>query len=206
MADGIHNPNRAERRKVVPLRKPDRRQRVDRRQADRRGKPRRRADRPQHLLLAVIGLAVGGYIALSLRTAHLSATPVNGDVTPVNGSATPVNGRFALCGGGVWRACVVDGDTIRFRGATIRVADINAPETRDARCRAERRLGRRATERLRALLNAGPFELVRAGRQDTDRYGRKLRLLRRNGRSLGTALVEEGLARPWSGRRKGWCG
>ena len=39
-----------------------------------------------------------------------------------------------------------------------------------------------------------------------DRYGRKLRLLRRNGRSLGFALVEEGLARPWDGRRKSWCG
>jgi micrococcal nuclease len=62
----------------------------------------------------------------------------------------------------------------------------------------------RATQRLRALLAAGPFELVRLGR-DEDRYGRKLRLVIRDGQSLGDQLVSEGLARTWSGRREPWC-
>jgi endonuclease YncB( thermonuclease family) len=37
-------------------------------------------------------------------------------------------------------------------------------------------------------------------------YGRKLRILVRNGRSLGDTLVAEGLARRWDGARRSWCG
>lgn len=64
----------------------------------------------------------------------------------------------------------------------------------------------RATARMRVLLNAGPFELhpLSSGR-DEDRYGRKLRIVTRGGRSLGDQLVAEGLARTWSGRREPWC-
>mgnify|MGYP000049760326 CR=1 FL=1 len=39
-----------------------------------------------------------------------------------------------------------------------------------------------------------------------DRYGRKLRIVMRNGQSLGGVLVSEGLARNYEGgRRDGWC-
>ena len=58
---------------------------------------------------------------------------------------------------------------------------------------------------MEQLLDAGPFELVPVDR-DEDRYGRKLRIVTRDGRSLGGQLVAEGLARPWEGRRRGWCG
>ena len=40
----------------------------------------------------------------------------------------------------------------------------------------------------------------------TDRYGRQLRVVTRGGRSLGDVLVAEGLARPWEGSRRPWCG
>lgn len=43
------------------------------------------------------------------------------------------------------------------------------------------------------------------GNRDADRYGRKLRVLVRNGRSLGDVLVNEGLARTWNGAREPWC-
>src|SRR3546814_4288308 len=81
----------------------------------------------------------------------------------------------------------------------VRVADIDAPETHPSRCAEEARLGKAATERLRALLDAGPVTLVTADR-DVDRYGRKLRIVERDGRSLGAVLVREGLAREWGGR------
>jgi endonuclease YncB( thermonuclease family) len=58
---------------------------------------------------------------------------------------------------------------------------------------------------MRELLHAGPFELERIPGRDEDRYGRKLRVVTRNGRSLGDQLVAEGLARTWSGRREPWC-
>ena len=98
---------------------------------------------------------------------------------------------------------VIDGDTIRYKGETIRVADIDTPEVR-GRCPYEKALAARATQRMRALLLAGPFELEPISR-DEDRYGRKLRVVTRGGRSLGDQLVAEGLARTWTGRREPWC-
>lgn len=99
---------------------------------------------------------------------------------------------------------MVDGDTAWIGGVKVRVADIDAPETHPPRCRAEAELGERATLRLAELMNAGPFDVARVDR-DEDRYGRKLRVLLRRGRSLGARLVAEGLARTWDGRRHPWC-
>lgn len=98
---------------------------------------------------------------------------------------------------------VIDGDTFRLRGEKIRIADIDTPELA-GRCAEEKALAARATGRLAALLAQGPFELEPVGR-DEDRYGRKLRIVTRGGRSIGDQLVAEGLARTWTGRREAWC-
>jgi endonuclease YncB( thermonuclease family) len=115
-----------------------------------------------------------------------------------------LSARFALCHSGGGNNCVVDGDTFWFAGEKYRVADIDTPETHPARCAEEAALGEAATGRLRDWLNAGAFTLESIGR-DTDRYGRKLRVVTRDGASAGSALVAEGLARPWEGRRRPWC-
>ncbi len=112
--------------------------------------------------------------------------------------------RFGVCHMGGGTNCVVDGDTFWYQGEKIRVADIDAPETHPPRCAAEAVLGARATSRLQVLLNDGPFTLVVEDR-DTDRYGRKLRVVERDGQSLGAMLVDEGLARSWTGHRDPWC-
>lgn len=112
--------------------------------------------------------------------------------------------RFRLCARGGGMDCVVDGDTFWLDGQKIRVADIDTPETHRPQCPAERAWGQRATGRLLALLNAGAFSLEPVER-DRDRYGRALRVVTRNGRSLGAMLVKEGLARPWTGARQPWC-
>jgi endonuclease YncB( thermonuclease family) len=111
---------------------------------------------------------------------------------------------FSLCAEGPRTTCVVDGDTFWLAGEKIRIADINAPETHEAGCAAEQALGQRATRRLIDLLNAGPFSLDIEGRA-LDRYGRSLRIVRRDGKSLGAQLVSEGLAEPWRGKRSDWC-
>lgn len=100
---------------------------------------------------------------------------------------------------------MVDGDTFWFNGERIRVADIDTPETHPPRCAAEAELGDRATQRLHELLNAGPFSLEAPLFRDEDKYERKLRVVTRNGESLGSQLVEEGLARQWTGSRQPWC-
>jgi endonuclease YncB( thermonuclease family) len=112
---------------------------------------------------------------------------------------------FSFCHSGGGTNCVVDGDTIWLEGVKIRMADIDAPETHPPRCQTEAELGERATRRLHQLVNEGPFEIEAIGNRDADQYGRKLRVLIRNGRSLGDILVSEGLARTWTGRREPWC-
>jgi endonuclease YncB( thermonuclease family) len=112
---------------------------------------------------------------------------------------------FGKCHSGGGLNCVVDGDTFWIDGEKIRIADIDTPETHPPRCAEEARLGNAATDRLQTLLNAGAFDLQPI-RRDTDRYGRKLRIVMRNGQSLGGVLVSEGLARNYvGGRRDGWC-
>ena len=101
---------------------------------------------------------------------------------------------------------VIDGDTFVHAGARIRIADIDTPEVH-GRCPEEGALAAQATHRLGVLLAQGPFELhPLPGGRDEDRYGRKLRIVTRDGRSIGDVLVAEGLARIWTGRREPWCG
>ena len=129
----------------------------------------------------------------------------NAAVTPVALFASDTESAsfgFCLAGGGV--NCVVDGDTLYYRGAKIRIADIDTPETHPSRCAKEARLGNAATQRLHALVNAGPFGLQSIDR-DEDPYGRKLRLVTRGGRTIGQDLVDQGLARWYGSGRQSWC-
>jgi len=115
-----------------------------------------------------------------------------------------VRARFGLCHSGGGTNCVVDGDTIWVEGRNIRIADIDAPETHEARCAAEQALGDRATRRLHQLVNGGAVTLASSGR-DRDRYGRQLRIVAVDGSSVGETLVGEGLARWYAGGRRSWC-
>lgn len=150
---------------------------------------------PAIISAAVVFGLVGGFAWSRLEQQPATAKRV------VN---APVR-SFGLCHTGGGTNCVVDGDTIWLDGEKIRIADIDAPETHPPRCPREAELGTRATKRLHELVNAGPLEARTVGNRDTDRYGRKLRVLVRDGRSLGDVLVNEGLARTWNGRREPWC-
>jgi endonuclease YncB( thermonuclease family) len=55
---------------------------------------------------------------------------------------------------------VIDGDTIRYDGVKIRLADIDTPEISSPKCASEEALGHQAKRRLLELMNAGPFEVV----------------------------------------------
>lgn len=147
----------------------------------------------------------GGMLALNWPLAGMSS-PNNTQESsrPLSLLSAGSSPHFELCGM-VRKTCVVDGDTFWLDGVKIRIADIDTPEISEPKCDSEYELGMKATYRLRELLNEGPFELNSIGSRDEDRYGRKLRVVVRNGRSLGDQLVSEGLARTWSGRREPWC-
>lgn len=104
--------------------------------------------------------------------------------------------------------CVVDGDTIYYRGENIRLLGFDTPELFSPQCAEEHRMAEEATEMLTDLLNDGPFTLeAPALSQSTDRYGRALRRLKREGAPLGDQLISAGLAyRYGGGRKQSWCG
>jgi micrococcal nuclease len=147
----------------------------------------------------VIG-ALGAYLIFGHGGQFNRMTPATAEPRDDTVIAT-----FPICGDGRRVTCVVDGDTFWLDGVKIRIADIDAPELSPPRCEAERDRGEAARRRLQELLNTGSFSLV-GGVQDEDRYGRKLRLVTRDGRSIGETLVAERLARRWDGARRPWCG
>ena len=127
---------------------------------------------------------------------------------------------------------VIDGDTVRLApqagrspvgnhagGETVRVFNIDAPETRPcsgsakrdstrscARCEAEAALGYKAKERLARLLSGARIAIHRCdGARCQDQYGRTLARLKANGRDVGETLIAEGLATRWPERFNG-CG
>ncbi|MCP4564024.1 MAG: thermonuclease family protein [Bosea sp.] len=99
------------------------------------------------------------------------------------------------------RIVIIDGDTVGLPGGErVRIFNIDAPETRGARCEAELVAGLRAKERLAQLLRGRPVEIRRcepSGRC-RDRYGRTLARLEAEGRDLGEVLVSEGRALTWA--------
>jgi endonuclease YncB( thermonuclease family) len=112
--------------------------------------------------------------------------------------------HFSYCKWGGGTNCVVDGDTFWIAGQKVRIADIDAPETHDYRCRSELELGERAARKLQALLNSGAVTMSRIDR-NRDVYGRLLRNVSVNGRDVGDTLVSDGLARWYRGGRRPWC-
>jgi hypothetical protein len=160
-------------------------------QWDRRRWPMREAGRPSGLSWRDVGLMLAGGVTLGLGTFLVGG----GEVAMPFGGVTVTNPQAVS---------IVDGDTFHYGGEKIRIADIDTPELR-GECPEERLLAVRATTRMSALLSRGPFELKPIFGRDEDVYGRKLRIVTRDGRSLGDQLVAEGLARTWTGRREPWC-
>ena len=108
------------------------------------------------------------------------------------------------CGSGKRVTCVVDGDTLWFRGEKIRMKGYDTPEPTTNICggEKEKRLAARASKRLIQLLNEDEFTIQRFGK---DRYGRTLATILVGGENVGNILISEGLARRWPDGREFWC-
>lgn len=170
----------------------------------------RRASWQMPALMLVVALCIGqAAMHFSAPSSPVTVKPIIVEVIrPGSSGAVQVSNTgpaFTKCRSSTSSDCVVDGDTFRYQGDIIRIADIDAPETRDAKCAVEAQLGAQATARLARLLNQGEFQLDRYETRDRDRYGRLLRVVSRNGSSIGNIVVAEGLARRWEGRRRPWC-
>jgi len=116
---------------------------------------------------------------------------------------------------------VVDGDTIKVEGKTVRLVGFDAPELGGhAHCGLERVLAARATSRLRQIIrNGDDIDLrfvacsCRPGTEGTMgcNYGRACAYLTVDGKDVGDTLMDEKLAHPYvCGRytcpgRQSWC-
>ncbi|AKH43057.1 endonuclease YncB(thermonuclease family) [Altererythrobacter atlanticus] len=138
--------------------------------------------------------------------ATLGLSPPKSQARPVVETGDIESAQFAACTNRMQTNCVIDGDTLYYRGQAIRIADINAPEAGRSTCAKEARIGSQAAARLQDLLNAAPFSLHRnPDGPNEDRYGRLLRTITRDGQSIGQILVAEGLAENPENFRRGWC-
>jgi len=155
--------------------------------------------------MALVALPLAAFTAVMLLPAGGGGREAQGAVGFAAAKDTE-QARFSQCSGPVRVTCVVDGDTLWYKGEKIRIADLDTPEVSKPGCANEAMMGRKATLRLQALLNAGPFSLEPnpEGRAE-DKYGRSLMLVTRGGASLGAVLVDEGLAEQWGGPRRAWC-
>lgn len=99
---------------------------------------------------------------------------------------------------------MIDGDTIRAHGRSVRLVGFDAPESRlRAQCESERALAAKATFRVRQLASAGGLDLelvscaCRPGTEGTPRcsHGRTCGVLTAAGKDVGEILISEGLAR-----------
>jgi micrococcal nuclease len=152
------------------------------------------------------GFLSGWFEPATAEFSRFVGLPGAGASTGANAETATLGERvdFSFCHSGGGTNCVVDGDTIWMRGEKIRIADYDAPETHDYECPSEKMLGDRATQRLHQLLESGSITLDPIDR-DQDQYGRKLRIVKVDGRSVGDTLVGEGLARGYQGGRQPWC-
>jgi len=101
---------------------------------------------------------------------------------------------------------VIDGDTIRARGRTVRLVGFDAPESGSlAKCDREREIADRAAAQMRSIVAGGGLELrlvrcsCRPGTEGTSlcNYGRACGELRSHGRDVAGIMIGLSLARSY---------
>lgn len=101
---------------------------------------------------------------------------------------------------------VIDGDTLRVDGISVRISNLDTPERGGrAECDAERFLAAIATKRSEELVRS-PNKVTIWPEGRADRYDRPLVRVTVNGNDWAEILIEENMAVPWRGRQHDWCG
>lgn len=150
----------------------------------------------------VAALVVFSMIAVFPLANRSSSDRAPAAKAPTVPASALMRAKFPICKSGKRVTCVVDGDTVWFKGEKMRLRGVNAPEVGDPNCRKEARLAAKATKRLQKILNANAWSISRHG---SDRYGRTLAEFHIGHGTAGDILIREGLAHKWGGYKRGWC-
>lgn len=148
-------------------------------------------------------IIVGAYLAVYLWVTFASAANYE------TYGGTPIN-----CN----RLSAVDGDTIKCDGVNMRdmgdgapfisgydTPELNKPNSRT--CPFEKALAKKARSRMAQLLKTPGLKIYNSGEVDNTQSHRPLVwAILPDGRSIGSVLIEEGLARVWTpDYRANWC-
>jgi micrococcal nuclease len=153
-----------------------------------------RLSREQEIWLAITGIVLFA-MAIAVVTLGFSA------LTQPDGSAPVAQApAFGDCDDSP--DCVIDGETIRVGGETVKIAGMEAPRTRTARCADEEEAGVKAIGELRKLLNSG--KVTTAGEVRAPGGEVRTRVLV-DGRDVGAAMVAAGVASEPGSVQGGWC-
>ena len=96
---------------------------------------------------------------------------------------------------------VVDGDTVRIAGVSIRLTDYDSPELFSPKCPRERMWAEAAKLELKRIIGQIKLELVPCA---TSNYGRLCAEGSINGEPLAEHMINRNLAAPYV-CRPGWC-
>jgi endonuclease YncB( thermonuclease family) len=155
-----------------------------------------RLSREQEIWLAITGIVLFA-MAIAVVTLGFSALTDRGDAPDAVAAAAQ---RFGDCEDSA--NCVIDGETIRVGGATMKIAGMSAPRIRSPRCADEEQAGVEAVGRLRDLLNSG--QVTTAG-EVREPDGEVRTIVRVDGRDVGPAMVGAGVAREPASVQGSWC-
>jgi endonuclease YncB( thermonuclease family) len=103
---------------------------------------------------------------------------------------------------------VIDGDTVRIAGVSIRLTDYDSPELFSPKCPRERMWAEAAKLELERIISHVQLELVPCA---TSNYGRLCAEGAFDGKPLATHMIGLGLASPyvcWPGHcqaKRNWC-
>jgi endonuclease YncB( thermonuclease family) len=149
------------------------------RPASRWGRSKRRWRLGSLVLAASAGLAVGMVAWQALTTVRVQGAETTAHVPAVEVLRGRVSDGHS----------VIDGDTLKIGGQSIRLYGIDAPERRQT-CQGWK-AGEAARDELVAIVAAGA---PRCERMTTDAYGRTVAICRINGKDVGAAMVRSGMA------------
>ena len=145
-----------------------------------------------------IGIAGIGLFGAAIAVATMGFSVITAgdkDDAPIAASTA-----FGSCEGNP--NCVMDGDTIRLAGQTVKIAGIATPDIHAPQCAQEGELGAKAVQKLTALLNGGRVTLGASAR-DSDGETRTAVLV--NGRDVGSAMIDAGVAQERGSVEPDWC-